>query len=436
MGRKKGRKIKGVLPKKKIKLLWYGDIATHTGFGRVTEEVLKHLDNTNDYDISVLGLNYRGDYHELQRKYKIWPVQDNDLWGQHKMMPLIKKEIKPDIVLTLNDVDCLNWYKDQRMKHIDNTRWIWYAPLDSAPNHPVALDCIRHCDRFITFTKWGKSMIEQQIPNSKVDVIPHGADTETFHKVNQPDSILSLKRQIFKHNNPYVVGFVGRNQYRKEIPRLLEAFKKFAENKENAFLYLHTCMIDNAPGYPLPQLIDHLGLADRVRFPSLEDGTPMSPGRGVTSETLNMYYNIMDVMALPSNAGGWELPLSEAMAAETPIITTNYAAMGEVASEGRAILVEPITTYWYVGTNLGKKGIIDIDGLAAALEAMYQDKNNGSKLAKEMIKKGKTFVNKYNWKYVAKEFDRVIKEEYSVPYHEKINNYSSSKKVKAGEIFT
>lgn len=420
MGKQKS--VNGKIETKKIKLLWYGDICCKTGFSIVTENILTRLYNTGLYDISVLGLNYRGDYNPLQKIFKIWPVSDRDLWGVSKMQAILN-EVKPDIVLTLNDVDCLTWFAEQRIKFVNNQKWIWYAPLDSSPNHPNALNSIMNCDRFITFTHWGKRELEKQIDGVSVDVVPHGTDTNNFFKIKDKAEIRRLKSDMCKHPNPYLVGFVGRNQYRKEIPRLLEAFKTFSEDKDNAYLYLHCCPVDSAPGYPLPEIIRYLGLESKVIFPTGPDGRFISPGQGISTEDLNKMYNIMDVFVLPSNAGGWELPLTEAMGAEVPVITTNYAAMSEVAGQGRGILVDVDTMYWFVGNNLGRKGIPSVSGLTDAMNKVFFDQLfNDGKMCKEMISAGKKFVNDITWDYVASEFNRIILEEYSKPYGETVLN--------------
>lgn len=431
------KKVKGKLPKRKIKLFWYGDICSKTGFAHVSESVLTRLQATGDYDISVLGLNYRGDYSPLQRMFKIWPVSDNDLWGQGKFPALLRQE-EPDVVLTLNDIDCLNWFVKARMQGMLNHRWIWYAPLDSWPNHPNALKAMMFCDRFITFTRWGQDKLQKQVPNSNIDVVPHGCNTKTFYKITNKDILEELKvkkQNMCQNKEPYLVGFVGRNQYRKEIPRLLEAFKKFKKKVPNAYLYLHCCPIDNAPGYPLPQILEYMGLADSVIFPKLPNGKFIAPGQGVPPEELNEIYNMFDQFVLPSNAGGWELPLTEAMAVECPVVTTNFAAMSEVGGNNRSFLTDIITEYCFVGTNLGRKGIVDIDKLANNMLAIHEDQIfNDSEKCKEKIKNGKEFVKKCNWDYVASEFDRIIKEEYQKPIEEEITRHH--KVWKPGHLLT
>jgi glycosyltransferase involved in cell wall biosynthesis len=59
-----------------------------------------------------------------------------------------------------------------------------------------------------------------------------------------------------------VVGFVGRNQPCKQIPTLIKAVARFAKDKPDAFLYLHTAPVD--AGWDLPELIDRLWAVPEV----------------------------------------------------------------------------------------------------------------------------------------------------------------------------
>ena len=66
---------------KKPKLLWSGDIVAMTGFARVTENVIKHI--KDDFEIVVLGHNWWGDPHPLQKEYK--RLYRQNAWNVPKM---------------------------------------------------------------------------------------------------------------------------------------------------------------------------------------------------------------------------------------------------------------------------------------------------------------------------------------------------------------
>ena len=57
------------------KILYCGDCAVQTGFGRVAENILPTL--AKEHEIVVLAVNYWGDPHDLP--YKLYPAQNLSL---------------------------------------------------------------------------------------------------------------------------------------------------------------------------------------------------------------------------------------------------------------------------------------------------------------------------------------------------------------------
>lgn len=86
--------------------------------------------------------------------------------------------------------------------------------------------------------------------------------------------------------------------------------------------------------------------------------------------------NLASVILLPSFAEGFGLPILEAQACGTPVVTSNLSSMPEVAGEG-AILVDPYKT-------------ADIkDGILKII--------NNQKFCDELIKKGLVNVKRFSW---------------------------------------
>jgi len=62
----------------KKKLLWVGDAGCPSGFGLATHKILDVV--RHKYDVTVLGLNYRGDPHGYP--YEIWAASaEGDTFG-------------------------------------------------------------------------------------------------------------------------------------------------------------------------------------------------------------------------------------------------------------------------------------------------------------------------------------------------------------------
>jgi glycosyltransferase involved in cell wall biosynthesis len=96
-------------------------------------------------------------------------------------------------------------------------------------------------------------------------------------------------------------------------------------------------------------------------------------------------YSAARVLAFPSLYEGFGLPILEAMACGTPVVSSNASCLPEVA-EGAALLVDPD----------------DTDGLAAALDQALTDET----LRAELIRRGCERASHYSWETAA---DRLLR---------------------------
>lgn len=80
----------------------------------------------------------------------------------------------------------------------------------------------------------------------------------------------------------------------------------------------------------LQKLVKNKGLEDHVSFEGL-----------VFHETLRFYYNLADVLVLPSYTEGTPNVILEAMACNTPCIATNVGGIPDILSEGGGVLIPP-----------------------------------------------------------------------------------------------
>ena len=123
--------------------------------------------------------------------------------------------------------------------------------------------------------------------------------------------------------------YLGRHDPYKNLPRLIDAF---------AGLHAHECelWIAGSPDgryTPLLQAqVNHLNLAQRVKFLDY-----------VPYEQLPIIINQAISLVFPSLWEGFGLPVLEAMACGTPVITSNLSSLPEVAGDA-ALLVNPYNT--------------------------------------------------------------------------------------------
>ena len=142
-----------------------------------------------------------------------------------------------------------------------------------------------------------------------------------------PEQARAIVAERFGLVHPYAL-FVGKLQARKNIVRLLQAFASFRrDSRSDLKLVLAGRRTATAEG--IDEAIAASGLQDHV----VEAGyfTPVD---------LPAVYAAARMMVFPSLWEGFGIPVVEAMACGTPVITSNVTSLPEIAG-GAALLVDP-----------------------------------------------------------------------------------------------
>lgn len=149
-----------------------------------------------------------------------------------------------------------------------------------------------------------------------------------FHPL--PSVLLEPVRQRLHLPESFLL-FVGTLEPRKNLVRLLHAFKGIMSTDADVCSNLHL-VIAGRKGWLYEDIfrsVDQLNLESRVRFLDF-----------VEDKDLPALYNLARVLVYPSLYEGFGLPVAEAMACGTPVVTTQVASVPEIV--GRAgILVNP-----------------------------------------------------------------------------------------------
>ena len=172
----------------------------------------------------------------------------------------------------------------------------------------------------------------------------------------------------FGVSGPYVL-HVGTIEPRKNLERLVTAMAHLAQRGTP-----HILVCAGAPGWGAAALHRHLeatGTGDRVRLLG-----------AVPDAVLPALYAAADALAFPSLYEGFGLPLLEAMACGTPVVTSNVAAMPEIAGEA-AVYVDPR----------------DPEAIAAGLDRVLHD--TGMRAA--LIDRGLARARSFTWERCARE---------------------------------
>lgn len=126
--------------------------------------------------------------------------------------------------------------------------------------------------------------------------------------------------------------YLGTLEPRKNIARLIDAY---AALKRPGGCRMPPLVIAGAKGWFYESLftqVTSLGLLDDVLFPGF-----------VAADELPWWYRAATLFVYPSRFEGFGLPVLEAMASGTPVITSNVSSLPEVAGDA-ALLVHPDDT--------------------------------------------------------------------------------------------
>lgn len=267
------------------KLLMSADGGCFTGFSRIAHTIIENLPE-EDYEVHHLAINYRGDPFQTKPWHRLYPAAlGGDLIGLNRINDLIK-HIKPDVIFMINDLWLLNEFFDI-ISPEDRKKTVCYFPVDAFNTNPEWVRYLPEVHQAVAYTEFGKNEVNKILPYLKLDIIPHGIDTEKFYPAYKKEAVATLNGI---YENDFIVLNANRNQPRKRIDLTIRAFAEFAKNKpSNVKLYLHMGVIDQ--GWNIIELSRRLGIEDRLLLTSTE----ISPVSGVSDSKLNEIYNACDI---------------------------------------------------------------------------------------------------------------------------------------------
>jgi glycosyltransferase involved in cell wall biosynthesis len=178
---------------------------------------------------------------------------------------------------------------------------------------------------------------------------------------------------------------VARNQPRKGLPILIEAFARFAERHRAVMLHLHTNPWD-PEGWMLKELLRRHGIENRTSF----TGAMLNFERVADSQMRDIYRSF-DLFVLPTMSEGFGLPILEAMACGIPVVATEGSAVSELL-EGRGELI-PVRTSVTVPPHCFEVSLADPEALLETLERLY----TAPRLREDYGRRGRAFAEKMTW---------------------------------------
>lgn len=324
----------------------------NTGFAKVAYGVATAL--APNHTVNHLCNEHQG----LPFEYKGFTIQrgNADFTKNASELKLHVENRKPDYVIGIGEAWMMRPYQQI---NFGDTKLIMHVPVDGSPLDTNLNEVSIMADVLVPASHFGKKVMET-CGLMCSDVIPHSFDPEIYYpfKQVQRDKI----REDFGITDEFVVGFVGRQQERKNMMALVIAFANFAKDKDDARLMINTTM-DKYSDFNLIHLVKFLGIGDK---------TFIVKQQGYKESEIAEMYNVMDVYFTTSCSEGFNLPVLEAQACGVPCVVSNYSAHVELVNgHGKLIKIDDYRPM----QNEINWAYVNIDDASAQLQYYYDNKN-------------------------------------------------------------
>jgi len=212
-----------------------------------------------------------------------------------------------------------------------------------------------------------------RVPETKVRVIYYGVNSR-FHPTRDAAKVDRV-RSKYSLAFPFFL-FVGALEPRKNLSRLLEAFGQFlrAAQGERRF-QLVLAGPGGSSSTELHQKACQLGISQHVQMLGY-----------VPDDDIPVLYSAASVFVFPSLGEGFGLPIVEAMACGTPVVSSKVSCIPEIAGDA-AVLVDPR----------------DVEALADAMYRVAYDEG----LRRELVAKGLERARLFTWQRTARETEHL-----------------------------
>ncbi len=224
------------------------------------------------------------------------------------------------LILTLHDIIYLNSERAKGMSRYQQLGWHyrrWNVP-----------HIINKCRHIITVSQAERSNIIQRFPqiSERLSVVYNGY-SECYHPLSD-DQVKAVTHKYLPDDKYFL--FLGNTDPRKNTEGVLQAYNEYKSHSQNPLKLIVTGL---KQGH-LESMLANMGIESCT---SSIICTGYVPG-----SDLPALYNGALAFLCPSLFEGFGIPVLEAMACGTPVITSNCSSLPEVAGEG-GILVNPLS---------------------------------------------------------------------------------------------
>jgi glycosyltransferase involved in cell wall biosynthesis len=351
------------------------------GMDMVALELIKNLqriDTVNEYVVFVkqdedICLQDTDNF-----KIKVLEASDYITWEQFILPKAVKEEkceilhctsntaplrINVPLVLTLHDIIYLESIS------IFKKAGTWYQKFGNMYRRWIVPKVVKKAEKVITVSHFEKNRINDffQFPkdNDKLVAIYNGVG-EHFRPIKDKNILEKIKKNYDLPEKFFF--FLGNTDPKKNVPNVLKAYHLFTQKNEIVPL-----VILDFDKNELQKILANLNAQHLMKHIQLLGYIP--------NNELPAIYTLADLFLYPSLRESFGIPILEAMACGTPVITSNTSSMPEVSGKA-SILVNPHKA----------------EEICEAIENLQNNKD----LYEEKIKQGLQQSKLFSWENMAK----------------------------------
>ncbi|MFN8494221.1 MAG: glycosyltransferase family 1 protein [Caldilineaceae bacterium] len=182
---------------------------------------------------------------------------------------------------------------------------------------------VRRADHILADSQHTANDLQAQwrVPAEKITVVQGAVDHTQFQPVADPRKQMAVRIRYGIGDAPFIMA-LSRLEPRKNFVRLIEAFHRARQ----AAKLPHKLVIGGSKGWLYDQIfarVQELGLTEQVLFPGF-----------IEDADLAALYSAAEFFAYPSLYEGFGLPILEALACGTPVLTADNSCLPEAGGPG------------------------------------------------------------------------------------------------------
>jgi glycosyltransferase involved in cell wall biosynthesis len=273
----------------------------------------------NDLGYGVAGLNILKSLVQIGCNVSYWPIGQSSV-HTHEEAEVVKSCTENTKFFNYKAPSLRLWHQHDMAHHIGYGKRVGFPVFELDKFSDIEKHHLSSLDKILVCSQWAKSVVEREVPNSSVSVVPLGVDMSIFNTdQNEP------------HDQTIFIN-IGKWEIRKGHDILYQAFSKAFDKDDNVELWMmnHNPFLNQEQENEWHRLYLNSPMGRKIKI------IPRVESHMEVAEIMRQ----VDVGVFPSRAEGWNLEALEMMAMGKYVILTDYSAHTEFASEINSKLIK------------------------------------------------------------------------------------------------